>query len=307
MLILAASKLTRVVEVGESWWDTRDFGRIQNFLKVFLACGPEYAFINEPLPGEMCRNLVADRLDNRDQHELSRRKEYSLEEAFNKFLFRLVCWSLNKSIDDDVDYAEGSGTDKHAARVARGVGRLEIFLTNPQTSVPEVMESLGFPDASEYAPLEPPILNGALCQLSINDFIGKLGLMIWLHCHDDPFTSSWSHKCANNIVFRTECGYVGLAQDKVYVGEEVYLVDDASSIYILRPHKDHKCEVRLESNVDEAMLKISMSTKELPDQLSGQKDACCMEPDAADALDALPAQNPSARNDGGTSNYDKEV
>ncbi|KAE8451112.1 hypothetical protein EG329_004784 [Mollisiaceae sp. DMI_Dod_QoI] len=336
VLVLAASLWDRVVEVGDSRANVR-VGFLENSLKVFLNAGPEYSFTKESISVAMRRTLIADRLhiDSQDKIELMD-EEYDLQAAFDKLLFRLICWALKRRSEDDNNIVSGSNIDingdgdsgaireissigtgqnntnqniiedrsgdisKHARNISRSELRatshetelrlveveeervqddkiqslpplfaedttnekdtesdleatmdageqaalssiLESFLKSPADELPEVMKILGFPNITDYAPLEASILDGArLCQYKLADFTDDGGLFPATGCHLDPYANCWYVNAYDRIPFRTERGYVGLAIDSVSVGDDVYLVEGAGALYILRPKVDSR-------------------------------------------------------------------
>jgi hypothetical protein len=59
-----------------------------------------------------------------------------------------------------------------------------------------------------------------------------------MQCRTDPYAQSWWNRNINRAAFRTERGYVGLADKSTRVGDGVYLVEGAAVCYILRPIQD---------------------------------------------------------------------
>ena len=118
---------------------------------------------------------------------------------------------------------------------------LERFFQSPEEELPRVMGTLGFPNITDYAPLEASILDGArLCQQEMADFARDVDFFSTVWSHSDPYASSWGYYTHGRVPFRTERGYLGLAVDSAVVGDDVYLVEGAGTPYILRAKDDSR-------------------------------------------------------------------
>lgn len=128
---------------------------------------------------------------------------------------------------------------RRAAAASRKSARealLETFLSDPPGTLHASMSILGFPDPSTYSLLEPAILRGAAsCQHKMADFpVDELFSHMW--CAGDPYASSWFYTMRNKVPFRTEKGFVGIGA-AVEVGDEIFWVEGAASMYVLRPRE----------------------------------------------------------------------
>jgi hypothetical protein len=158
------------------------------------------------------------------------------------------------------------------ARKAVRISLLETLLDDPMNALHSSMSILGFPDPSSYALLEPTFRRGAAaCQHRMSDFpVDELFESMW--CGNDPFASSWFYTARNKIPFRTEKGYIGLGVETIRVGDEVFFVEGASAMYVLRPTVPEEDKTKIEEEEKEERDEHHASTSAIKDETPAMAD-----------------------------------
>lgn len=71
------------------------------------------------------------------------------------------------------------------------------------------------------------------------DFAGDVDFFRTMRCHEDPYAQAfYRYAYHGRVPFRTERGYLGLTVESTVVGDDVYLVEGAGTLYILRAKED---------------------------------------------------------------------